>query len=180
MGNVEEEKDIVILTEEEDEDSLVEEGPQIECGTVFLWGTCHREIYQRNSRGKRFPREACLDLVDVEVVKDIVTFNEREDEDILVEEGPQIERGTVFHRDACHRQIYQRNIRDKRIPREAFFDLGDVKVENVIVTFNEEKDEYTLVEEGPQIGRGTVFHRDTCQREIYSRNICDKRLPREA
>ena len=61
-----------------------------------------------------------------------------------------------------------------------FFDLGDVKVENVIVTFNEEKDEYSLVEEGSQIERGTVFHRDTCQREIYSRNICDKRLPREA
>ena len=61
-----------------------------------------------------------------------------------------------------------------------FFDLGDVKVENVIVTFNEEKDEYTLVEEGPQIERGTVFHRDTCQREIYSRNICDKRHPPEA
>ena len=59
--------------------------------------------------------------LDVEVVKDIVTFNEREDEDILVEEGPQIERGTVLHRDACHREIYQRNIRDKRIPREAFF-----------------------------------------------------------
>ena len=170
----------MILTEEEDEDILVEDGPQIDRGTVFLWDTCHREIYQRNSRGKRFPREACLDLVDVEVVKDIVTFNEREDEDILVEAGPQIERGTVFHRDACHRQIYQRNIRDKRIPREAFFDLGDVKVENVIVTFNEKKEEYTLVEEGPQIERGTVFHRDTCQREIYSRNICDKRLPREA
>ena len=114
------------------------------------------------------------------MVKDIVTFNEREDEDILVEEGPQIERGTVLHRDACHREICQRNIRDKRIPREAFFDLGDVKVENVIVTFNEEKDEYTLVEEGPQIERGTVFHRDTCQREIYSRNICDKRHPPEA
>ena len=74
----------------------------------------------------------------------------------------------------------RRNIRDKRIPREAFFDLGDVKVENVIVTFNEEKDEDTLVEEGPQIERGTVFHRDTCQREIHSRNIRDKRFPREA
>ena len=48
------------------------------------------------------------------------------------------------------------------------------------VTFNEKKDEYTLVEEGPQIERGTMFHRDTCQREIHSRNICDKRFPREA
>ena len=46
-----------------------------------------------------------------------------------MEDGPQIERGTVFHRDTCHREIYQRNIRDKRLPREACFDLGDVKVE---------------------------------------------------
>ena len=43
--------------------------------------------------------------------------------------GPQIERGTVFHRDICHSEIYQRNIRDKRLPREACFDLGDVKVD---------------------------------------------------
>ena len=56
------------------------------------------------------------------------------------------------------------------------FDLGDVKVENVIVTFNEEKDEGTLVEEGPQIERGTVYRRDTCR----SRNFRDKRFPREA
>ena len=61
--------------------------------------------------------------------KDSGTFNEEEDEDTLVEEGPQIERGLVFHRDACHREIYQRSIRDKRLPREACFDLGDVKVE---------------------------------------------------
>ena len=32
--------------------------------------------------------------------KHIVSFNEEEDEDTLVEEGPQIERGTVLHRDA--------------------------------------------------------------------------------
>ena len=44
--------------------------------------------------------------LDVEVEKDIVTFNEREDEHILVEGGPQIERGTVFLRDTCHREIY--------------------------------------------------------------------------
>ena len=38
LGDVEEERDIVILTEEEDEDSLVEEGREIERGTVFLGG----------------------------------------------------------------------------------------------------------------------------------------------
>ena len=59
----------------------------------------------------------------------------KEDEDTLVEEGPQIERGTVLLRDTCHREIHQRNIRDKRLPREACFDQGDVKVENVIVAF---------------------------------------------
>ena len=39
-----------------------------------------------------------------------------EDEDTLVEEGPQIERGTVFHRDTCHREIHQRNIRGQATP----------------------------------------------------------------
>ena len=54
------------------------------------------------------------------------------------------------------------------------------KLTKHIVTFNEEEDEETLVAEGHQIGRGTVLHRDTCHREMHQRNICDKRLPREA
>ena len=72
------------------------------------------------------------------------------------------------------REIHQRNIRDKRLPREACFDLGDVKVEM------KRRMKTLLVEEGPQIERGTVFLRDTCHREIYQRNIRDKRFPREA
>ena len=36
-----------------------------------------------------------------------MTFNEEEDGDTLVEEGPQIERGTVFHRDTCHVRFTQ-------------------------------------------------------------------------
>ena len=59
-----------------------------------------------------------------------MTFSEEEDEDTLVEEGAQIECGLVSPQDC---EILQRSIRDKRNPREAFFDLGDVKVENVIV-----------------------------------------------
>ena len=76
-----------------------------------------------------------------------MTFNAEEDKDILVEDGPQIDRGTIFHRDTCHREIYQRNSRGKRLPREACLDLGDVKV---------------VKEGGPQIERGMVFLRDTC------------------
>ena len=49
----------------------------------------------------------------------------------------------------------------KRLPREVCFDLGDVKVEKDIVTFNEEEDEDTLVDEGLQFERGTVSPRDT-------------------
>ena len=87
----------------------------------------------------------------------IVTFNEREDEDILndadeyedilVEEGPQIERDTVFHKDTCQRKVHQRNIRDKWFPREACFVSGDVKVKKDSVTFNEEEHEDRVVEE---------------------------------
>ena len=40
----------------------------------------------------------------------------------------------------------QGNIRDKRLPREACFDLGDVEVEKDIVTFNTEEHEDTVVE----------------------------------
>ena len=68
------------------------------------------------------------------------------DEDSLVEEGREIERGTVFLGDTCHHETHPRNIRDRRFPREACFDLGDVKVENVIVTCNEREDEDILLE----------------------------------
>ena len=88
-------------------------------------------------------------------------------EDTLVEEVPQIASGTVFLRDTRHRAIHQRNFRDKQFPRKVCSDQDDVKVEKHIVTFNEEEDDDTLVEEGPQIERGTVFLRDTCQRESY-------------
>ena len=121
--------------------TLVEEGPQIDRGTVFLWDTCHCEIFQRNIRDKRLPHEACSNQGDVELQKYIVTSNEEEDEDTLVEKGPQIDRGTVFLRDTRHREIHQRNKSDKRFPREACRDQGDVKVEKDIVTFNEEEDE---------------------------------------
>ena len=146
---------------------------------MFLRDTCHREIHQRNIRDKWFPREACFVLGDVKVENVIVAFREEEEEDTFVEEGPQIERGTVFLRGTCHCDSHQRNSRDKRLPREACFDQGVVKVGKDIVTFNDEKDEDALVEEGPQIERGLVFHRDACHREIYQRNIRDKRLLHE-
>ena len=102
----------------------MEERPQIELVTVFHRDTCHREVHQRTfvTSGSRVKR--VLPWAMSKWTKHIVTFNEEEDEDTLVEEVPQIERGTVFHRDTCHREIYQTNIRDKRIPREACFDLG--------------------------------------------------------
>ena len=80
--------------------------------------------------------------------KHVVTFNEEEDEDTLVEEVPQIERDTVLLRDIYHHVgVCQKNIRDKRHLREACFDQVDVEVTKDIVTFNEEEDEDTLVEE---------------------------------
>ena len=61
----------------------------------------------------------------------------------FVTSGSRVEEGKCV--------IYPRNIRDQ----------GDVKVEKDIVTFNEEEDGDILVEEVPQIERGTVFFRDT-------------------
>ena len=40
----------------------------------------------------QLPREACFDLGDVKLEKDIVTFSEQEDEDSFLEEGPDMER----------------------------------------------------------------------------------------
>ena len=98
----------------------MEDGPQIDRGTVFLWDTCHREIYQRNSRGKRFPREACFDLGDVKWTRHIVTLSmKRRMKTLSWRKDLTFERGTVFLRDTCHREIYQRNIvtSDSRVKR---------------------------------------------------------------
>ena len=141
-------KDSRTSNEEEDEDTLVEEGLEFERGTVFHKDTWHSEIFPRNIVTKRLPREACFDQGDCQVEKDVVTLSGEEDEDTLVEEGPQVERGTVFLRDTCHREIYHTNSGDKRVLCEACFDQGDVKVENVTVTSHEEEDEGILVEEG--------------------------------
>ena len=59
-----------------------------------------------------------------------MTFNEEEYEDILVEEGLQIERGMVFLMDTCHCFFFfHRNISGKRLPREGCFALGVDKVD---------------------------------------------------
>ena len=104
-------KNVKLNDLKEDEDTLLEGGPQIERGTVFLRDTRHREVHQRNSDDKRLPREVCFDQDDAEVEKNIVTMPKWRKTLLLsmktlVEEGPQIERGTVFLRDTCHREIY--------------------------------------------------------------------------
>ena len=147
---------------------------------MLLRDTCDRTICQRNIRDKRLQRQACFDQDDVKVEKDIVTFNEEEDEDISWRNDLKLNAARCFSGTHATVRFTQRNIRDKRLPREACFDQGDVKVEKNIVTFNEEQDEDILVEDRPQIERDTVFLRDTCHREVHQRNIRDKRLPREA
>ena len=127
------------------------------------------------------PREACFDLGDVKVENDIVTFNEQEDEDILVR-GSDLKLNaarcftgtlaTVFFFFFFTETLVASDCRVK-----GALTRGDVKEEKAVVTFSEEQDEDTLVAEGHQIGRGTVFLRDTCQREIHQRNIRDKRFP---
>ena len=95
--------------------------------------TCHFEIYQSNIRDKRIPREAFSDLGDVKVenvtvpvmMRRMKTFSRRND----------LQLNAVFPRETCHREIFQRNIPDQRLPREACFDLGDAEVEKDIVTF---------------------------------------------
>ena len=73
----------------------------------------------------------------------------------------KLKRGTVSLGDTCKREIHQRSIRDKRFPRKVCFEQDDVSVEQDNVTFSEEEDEDTLVEEGAQIECGLVSPRDT-------------------
>ena len=129
QGDVKVEQDIVTFNEDDHEDTFVEEGPQIERGMVFLRDTCHREVHQRTFVTSGYCVKRVLPWAMSKWTKHIVTFNDEEDEDSLVEEGPQIERGTVSPRDTRHCEAHPRSIRDKQIPREACFDLGDVKVE---------------------------------------------------
>ena len=76
-----------------------------------------------------------------------MTFNEEQDEDTLVAERHQIGRGTVFLRDTCQREIHQRTFvtRGSRVKRVLTW--ASTKWTKHIVTFNEEEDEDTLVEE---------------------------------
>ena len=116
-------KHVVTFNEEEDEDTLVEEVPQLNAARCFS-GTHATVRFTRETfvtSGSRVKR--VLPWAMSKWRKTVVTFNEEEDEDTLVEEGPQIERGTMFHRDTRHRAIHQRNIRDKWFPREACFVL---------------------------------------------------------
>ena len=100
----------------------MEERPLIELVTVFHRDTCHREVHQRTFV-QPAPKRV-LTWAMSKWAKHIVNFNEEQDEDFLVEDRPQIERDTVFLRDTCHREIHQTNICDKRLPREACFDLA--------------------------------------------------------
>ena len=74
----------------------------------------------------------------------------------------------------------KKHISDKRLPREAFSDQGDVEVTKDIVTFNEEEDEDTLVEEGPLIEtRHGVSRRHRPPLDSPEKHV-DKRVPCEA
>ena len=81
---------------------------------TVTWDFAKNILVTSGSRVKRF-----LTRGDVEVTKDIVTFNEEEDEDTLVEEGPLIEtrhgvsRGHRPPLDSPEKHV------DKRVPCEA-------------------------------------------------------------
>ena len=109
---------------------------RLNAARCFSRDTCHREVHQRTFVTSGYRVKRVLPWAMSKWTKHIVTFNEEEDEDTLVEEGPQIERGTVSPRDTRHCEAHPRSIRDKQIPREACFDLGDVKEEKDIVTLD--------------------------------------------
>ena len=96
--------------------------------------TCHHEINWRNSRDKRLLREACFGLGDVKEEKDIVTSMKRRMKTLSWRKDLKLNATRCFTGTQATVRFHPRNIRDKRLPREACFDLGDVKVEKDIVT----------------------------------------------
>ena len=121
---------------------------------MFHRDTCHREFHQRNSRDKCLLREACFDGGDVTVKKNSVTLNE--------ERGGRWE-DRKFNAAWCFSGAHA----TVRFTKETFV-TSSCRVKRVFtwalsrwrdtVTLNEDKDEDSLVEEGPQIERGTVTH----------------------
>ena len=148
----------------------MEERPQIELVTVFHRDTCHREVHQRTFVTSGYRVKRVLPWAMSKWTKHIVTFNEEEDEDTLVEEGPQIERG--------HR-VSQGTHATVRLTQEALV-TSRSRVMRVLTwrcqSGDEEEDEVTLVEEGSQIERGTVSPRDTRHCETHPKSIRDKRM----
>ena len=71
-------------------------------------------FFHRNISGKRLPREGCfalgVDKVD-ETHRDLLMKRRMT---TFSWERNHIERGTVFHRNTCHCEIYHRKSRDKR------------------------------------------------------------------
>ena len=132
------------LNEEKDEDVVVEEGSQIERGTV-THATVRFITETSVTSGSRVKRVLSRALLKWRT--SLLPFVKRRMETLSWRKDHKLKRGTVSLGDTCKREILQRSIRDKRIPREACFDLGDVKVENHIVTFNEEEHEDRVVEE---------------------------------
>ena len=95
------------FNEEEDGDTLVEEVPQIERGTVFLRDTyCHVRFTKGTVVASGSRVKSVLPWAMTKWTNHIVALYEEEDEDTFLEEGPQIEIGTVFLRDTCHRESY--------------------------------------------------------------------------
>ena len=94
------------------------------------------------------PREACFDLGDVkvEMKRRMKTFSWRKD--LYLNATP------CFSGTHATVRFTEETFVDNRLPREACFDQGDVKVEmkRRMKTFSWRKD--------------TVFLRDTCHREI--------------
>ena len=108
----------------------------------------------KNIRDKRLPREACFDQGDVEVTKDIVTFNEEKDEYTLVEERTSNCTSRCFAGTHATVRFIEETVVTSatRVKRVLIWAMS--KWTKYIVTFNEEEDEDILVEEGPQIERG--------------------------
>ena len=76
----------------------------------------------------RFPREACFDQGDVKV-ENVVTFMKRRMKTLSWRKDLKLNAARVSQGHMPPVRFTKETFVDKRLPREACFDLGDVKVE---------------------------------------------------
>ena len=142
---------------DEDEHILVEDGPQIDRARCFFGTHATVRFTKQTVVTIGFLCEACFDFAMSKWRKTLWPSMQMRTKTFSWRTVLKLTAARCFIGTHARVRFTKEAVVTSGFPREACLDLGDVKV---------------VKKGGPQIERGTVFLRDTCQREIHQRNIC--------